>query len=227
MKILFNLLAAILLLTPFCLAQDPLPVLKSSWKVTVQKAVQVETPTTGPARLMTADDSNIARTNRAAMTDHPQDPRDMSPDGRRAAIEKNEQEARTPQPQDVKGFQYSATVRNDGAKTVKVIYWEYRFTELANSANVSRRQFVCSINLKKGGEMDLAAFSTLSPSDTIDAESLQKAAEKLFDEKVLVNRIEFADGTLLQRGNWKFEDVQKTVEHLTQKPTGKENCSAL
>jgi hypothetical protein len=227
MRSLFIALAVIVMFVPLCLAQDPLPVLRSNWKASVQRGVQTELPTTGPARQMTGDDTMIARTNRAAMTDHPQNPSDISPDGRRAVIEKNEQEARTPQPQDVKGFQYSATVRNDGAKSAKVIYWEYRFTELANPANVSRRQFLCSVNLKKGADMELLAFSTLSPSDTVNAASLAKTAEKLFDEKVVVNRIEYSDGSLLQRGGWKYDDVKAQVERITQKPWTNEVCRPL
>lgn len=223
----FYTLCFTLVLAACCFAQDPMPVLKSSWKAATQKAERTELPATGPARLLTADDSNIARTNRAAMTDHPENPSEMDPDGRRAAIEKNEQDANTPRPQDVNGFQYSAWVRNDSQKVVKAIFWEYRFTELANPANISHRQFVCSVNLKKGAEMELRAFATLSPSDTISAGSLAKAAEKLFDEKVIVNRIEFADGPALQRGNWKFEDVQKSVERATQSPWGKEVCRPL
>jgi hypothetical protein len=118
-------------------------------------------------------------------------------------------------------------VRNDSGQTIKVIYWEYSFTEIARPTNTVRRQFLCGLNLKKGGEAELSAFSLLAPSDVIDASSLSKPKEKLFDEKVQVNRIELSDGSILQRGNWKLKDVQSDVDRATSTPWGKEICRAL
>lgn len=217
----------LLLLSPVCFAQDPLPVIKSNWQPAVRKGQKTDAPPTGPAKQMTVDDTYIERVNRAARTDHPDDPSTLTPDGRRAMIEKNEQEAKMAQPVDLNGFAYSATVRNDGSKTVKVIYWEYQFREISHPENLTRRQFLCSVNLKKGSELELAAFSTLGPSDTIDAATLAASKEKAFDERVQVNRIEYADDDVLQRGNWKFADVKAAVVRATATPWGKEICRAL
>ena len=132
-----------------------------------------------------------------------------------------------PKASDVSGYNYSASVRNDSGKTVKVIFWEYRFTEIARPSNVVRRQFLCSVNLKKGSRMDLSAFSILAPSDTIDAESLAKLTEKLFDEHVQINRIEFSDDSVLQRGGWKLDDVKSSIDRVTSTPWGREVCRVL
>lgn len=227
MAVVVRLSILLLTVSAACFAQDPLPVLKFGWAASIKKAQKAEVPQTGPAKLMTVDDTMIARTNRAARTDHPDDPSQQTPDGRRAIIEKNEQEARMPQPTDVKGFNYTATVRNDSTKTVMVIYWEYRFAELAHPENVARRQFLCSVNLKTGAQIELSAFSTLAPTDTIAAPLLTSAGEKLFDEKVQVNRIEYADDDVLQRGNWKLADVKAAVTRATATPWGKEICRQL
>lgn len=214
-------------LTALCYSQDPLPVIKSSWQPSVQKARKADVSQTGPARQMMVDDTVGPRKAREFSTDHPDNPSDQSPDGRRSVIERNEQEANAPQPKDTAGFSYSATVRNDGSKTVKVVYWEYRFTELANPTNVVRRQFLCSVNLKRGSEIELSAFSTQGPTDVINTASLAKSDTKLFDEKVQVNRIEYADDDVLQRGNWKFADVKASVDRATSTPWGKEICRPL
>jgi len=217
----------LLLASTFCLAQDPLPVIKSSWHLSTQKAAKVEAPLSGPAKALTPDDLNVARTARDFRTDHPQDPSELTPDGRRASIEKNEQEAKTPQFTDTPGFLYNASMRNDSTKNVKVIFWEYRFTEVAHPENVVRRQFLCAVNLKKGGEIELSAFSTLGPTDVIDATTLARTNEKLFDEHVQVNRIEYSDDSVVQRGNWKLADVKAGVDRATSTPWGKEICRAL
>ena len=221
------ILVAVLALVTFCYPQDPMPVLRSSWQTTVQKGKKVESQETGPARQMMVEDTLGPRKAREFSTDHPDNPSDQSPDGRRSVIEKNEQEAGAPQPKDTAGFIYSATVRNDGSKTVKVIYWEYRFTEIATPTNIVRRQFLCSVNLKKGAEVELTAFSTQGPTDVINTASLAKADTKLFDEKVQVNRIEYADDDVLQRGHWKLADVKASVDRVTSTPWGKEICRPL
>jgi hypothetical protein len=164
---------------------------------------------------------------RAARTDNPENPSDLTIDGRRAALDKIEQQARTPSAKSVPGFMYWVRARNDGNKTAKVIYWEYSFTELATPTNVVRRHFLCSVNLKKGSEMELSAFSTWGPTDVINADSLAKSNEKVFDEKVQINRIEYADDTILQRGNWKLADVKTAVDRATSTPWGKEICRPL
>ena len=217
----------LLLLPCVCVAQDPLPVISSNWRLSTQKGEKVEVPTSGPAKALTADDQNFARNVRALRTDHAQDPGETTPDGRRAELDKIEQQARTPQPNDVHGYTYSAKVRNDGDRTVQVIFWEYRFTEIAHPANVVRRQFLCSVKLKKGAEIELLAFSALGPTDVINADDLAKSKEKLFDEFVQVNRIEYSDDSVVQRGNWKFADVKAAVERATATPWGREMCRAL
>ena len=217
----------VLLISPYCFSQDPMPVLNSSWQRTIQKAPKTSIDATGPARGMTAADKYFQRKAREQRVDPPNDPSLMTEDDRRAVIEKAEQESRMPKTADVLGYSYVTNVRNDSGKTVKVIFWEFRFIEIARPTNVIRRQFLCSVNLKNGDSKELSVFSLLAPSDVIDAESLAKSTDKLFDEKVFVNRIEFSDGTLRQRGNWKYEDVQKSVERATSAGWGKEMCRGL
>ena len=140
MSFLVKALVLICLASPCALSQDPLPVLDVGWRFATQKAPKTDQPTTGPAKALTDDDKVFQRNIRNARTDHPQDPTELTPDGRRAAIDKIEQEAQTKKPDDVRGYFYSARVRNDSGQTIKVIYWEYSFTEIARPTNTVRRQ---------------------------------------------------------------------------------------
>jgi len=204
-----------------------MPVLGSSWRPTVQKAPDPVVPTTGPARAITVDDTYVNRKAREFRTDHPSNPSEDSVDGRAQQIEKNVAQSQTPKGEDVAGFVYSASVRNDSGKNVKVVFWEYRFTEKAKPENVSRRQFICGVNLKKSDKMELSAFSRIGPSDTVDAASLAKSNGNVFDERVQVNRVEFSDGTVLQRGSWKYADYQAAIERATSTSWGNEVCRAF
>ena len=223
MKILLATLLG-LLIPPLCFAQDPMPVLSSAWQRDVKKAVDSRPEPNTPMRAVLADDKNFQRNAREQRTDKPLDPNKDSVDARSAQLERMEQESRSATPQDSPGFTYSARVRNDSGKTAKVIFWEYRFIELANPTNVVRRQFLCSVNLKKGAEMDLSAFSLLAPSGSIDVKSLEKTSDKLFDERVQINRIEFSDDTVIQRGGWKYDDYKSSIEKAASTPWGKEVC---
>jgi hypothetical protein len=73
----------------------------------------------------------------------------------------------------------------------------------------------------------LSVYSTLGPSDVLTVESLAKADEKIFEERVQINRIELSDGNILQRADWKYSDVKKQVERVTSTPWGNEICRAL
>jgi len=226
-RVLIRISVFLFLLSAACYGQDPMPVLSFEWQRTVVKVQKQDTTTSGPARAVTPDDKYFQRKARENRTDLPTDPNEATIDARRAAMDKAVEESRAKQPNDISGYSYLASVRNDSGKTIAIVFWEYRFVELARPTNVVRRQFLCSVKVKNGDRVNLTAFSTLGPSDVIDAESLSKTNEKLFDERVQINRIEFSDGTFRQRGNWKLEDVKSSVDRMTSTPWAKEICRAL
>lgn len=222
----------ILLIASCSLAQtpgtaSPLTILESGWRHDRKPAKKAENQTVAPVRAMTADDKNFRRTVLAQQSKSTVDPVENTTDGRRAALEKIVQESQTPKPGDTNGYSYHAKTRNDGSKKIEIVFWEYRFIELANPTTLVRRQFLCAANMKPGETKDLSVFSLLGPSEVISAESLASAENKLFDEKVRVNRIEFSDGSLVQRRDWKYEDHQKAIERATTTPWGKEVCRGL
>jgi hypothetical protein len=69
--------------------------------------------------------------------------------------------------------------------------------------------------------------STLGPSDVISADSLTNSSGRLFDEKVLINRIEYSDGAILHRRDWKMDEVKAGIKKATSTPWGREVCRPL
>jgi len=226
MRFFFQSWILILLASSFGFAQDPMPVLRAGWQRTVQPAAKADDNYQGPAREVTADNKYFQRKAREGRTDITVDPTETTMDARSAAMDRAVRESRAPKADDVAGYAYVAEVRNDSGKTVEVIYWEYRFAETASPSNVVRRQFLCGRKLKNGEKLSLSAFSLHGPSNTITLESLAKT-DKLFNEEVIVNRIEFSDGSILQRPDWKYADVKSGVERATSSPWGKEICRPL
>lgn len=232
MKNFPKVLLIILLIIPYSFGQNPnqdspVTIVESNWQRARKPQQKPDNEAVGPVRLMTADDKNFQRTAREQQSKGAIDPRETTVDGRRAALEKVVQDSRTPKQDDSNGYFYFAKVKNDGSKKIEVIFWEYRFTELENPLNIVRRQFLCAAKLKPGEKFDLSAFSMLGPSDVIAAESLAKTTEKIFDEKVIVNRIEYSDGSLVQRRDWKYDDVSKAVDRVTSTSWGREVCRSI
>ena len=206
-----------------------LTVLGSRWtKISRKSDSKQEAAAPMPAAALTRADLNFER-NRRANLDPPgtRYPEHDSIDARAAEIEKSVRAAQKTAPKDVAGFEYRAKVRNAGAHAVEVVFWEYEFAETAAPANVVRRQFLCGVQIKPGKEKELLAFSPSGPSAVIGVESLANRPADLFAEKVTVNRVEYADGTIWQRRDWNFGEVRASIARAISTPWGSEMCRGL
>jgi hypothetical protein len=230
------LLLLTLLLPPVWPAQNVAPaddgsalvVLAAKWSKSRQKTVaRPETVTASPAAAVIPANRNYERNQR---NNDPRAARDLNADtidGRSAALEKSVQEARAPKPKSVDVYAYRVKLRNEGEKAIDVLFWEYQFTESSNPSNVVRRQFLCGVQIKPKKEKELQATSYSGPSGSISAESLGSKTASPYAEKAVINRVEYADGTIWQRKGWNFAAVKPAVARAIQTPWGLEMCRSL
>jgi hypothetical protein len=155
------------------------------------------------------------------------DPNGDTVDARSAVLERNVQESRSSGAKAVDGFAYQAKVRNEGGKVIEVLFWEYQFIESANPTNVARRQFLCGVRIKPDKEKELRAFSVSGPGDVISAGSLDGKSGSPYQEKVVINRVEYADGSIWQRKDWNFAEVRSALARAVATPWGPEMCRGL
>jgi hypothetical protein len=181
----------------------------------------------GPAPAMTAANKNFERNRRINDPAGVRDPNGDTLDGRSAAMEKSVQESRAPKRKEVDGYEYRVKFRNAGAKAVEVVFWEYRFTDSSSPSNVARRQFLCGVGIKPGKEKDVISFSVSGPSNVVSAGSLANESGPSYAEKVVVNRVEYADGDIWQRKDWDFSEVRESIKRATSTPWGTEMCRGL
>ncbi|HEX8492497.1 MAG TPA: hypothetical protein VF658_06620 [Pyrinomonadaceae bacterium] len=184
-------------------------------------------PTNAPAPDMIAAKNIALRNPRPQGRVGAPDPNTETIDARSAALEKNVQESLSPSTTHVDGYAYQTKIRNAHTQNINVVFWEYQFKERSNPTNVVRRQFLCSTKIKPGKERELLAFSALGPSDVISVDSLTKKSGNLFEEKVVINRVEYADGSILQRKDWNFAEVKLSIERAIRTPWGTEMCRSL
>jgi hypothetical protein len=202
-----------LLLMPGPRAQDPVtseetPLVVTSFKwardrKTIENAVSVST---SPAPAMIAANKNFEKQRRVNDPAGVRDPNQDTLDGRSAELDRIVNQSREPQPVD--GFTYSVKVQNGSGKSIQTIFWEYQFKESAHPTNVTRRQFLCSARINPDKGKDLQVFSLSGPSNVVNVKSLSKAPASQFLEGVLINRVEFTDGTFWQRQGWNVNDLK-------------------
>jgi hypothetical protein len=203
-------------------------VLGFKWDKSRQTIVNPNTAvSTAPVRAVIQDNKILERNARAQIPAGARDPNEETIDGRSAALEKSVQESRSTKSGSLDGFEYRAKIRNVSKKAIEILFWEYQFTESSNPAAVVRRQFLCAVKVKPDKEKELLAFSLSGPSDVISVGNLSNKSGKLFQEKVLINRVEFADGAIWQRKDWKFAEIKLALARVTGTPWGSEMCRGL
>ena len=171
-----------------------------------------------PARAVITANKNFQRNARINDPAGTRDPNEDTLDGRGEALEKAVQESRTPKAEPIDGFEYRATVQNASKKVVEILFWEYQFIDSSNPANVTRRQFLCGVNMKPDKQKELQAFGLSGPGEVISVGSLANQAEKVFQEKVLINRVEYSDGSIWQRKDWNAAEIKLTYQRAMATP---------
>jgi hypothetical protein len=206
----------------------PVTVVSARWTKSRQKIEKTDTQGPAPAPAMTAADRNFDRNRRIASDpSNIRDPNADTLDARSAAMEKVGREARSPKFEMVEGYAYRVKVQNAAQKAVEVLFWEYQFEETANPSNLTRRQFLCGAQIKGGKEKELQAFGGSGPAGSVSAESLANSAASPFAERVVVNRVEYADGSIWQRKDWNYAEVRASIQRAVSTPWGAEMCRAL
>ena len=94
------------------------------------------------------------------------------------------------------GYRYKLHVRNIGAKTIKLIDWDYVFLKTTDGSEIARHQFTSEEKIKPGSEKELSVFTLSPPSRAVSASALGKNGQPPFNEKVVVVRVVYTDGSV-------------------------------
>lgn len=95
-------------------------------------------------------------------------------------------------------FKYRLELRNHGSKVIKLVFVDYQISATSDPDNPSHRQFACTLKVKPGETKKAEAYSLLPPSRIISATAAQAAPV----EKLIINRLEYHDGSFWQRPGW-------------------------
>lgn len=202
-------------------------VLTSKWYKSRQVIENLNAGGVAPASAVLPLNKNFDRNRRESLSAGARDPNADTVDGRAAALEKSVQDARAPKQKPVDGYAYRVKVQNTSKKVIEVMFWEYQFIDPSNAATVTRRQFLCGVNIKPDKGWELQAFSLSGPSEVVSVDSLGNKSELRAKERVVINRVEYADGTIWQRKDWNFAEVKQGIARALGTPWGAEMCRGL
>jgi len=113
---------------------------------------------------------------------------------RRADLANAERNASSSSPRRQDYYVLRLEVRNVGQNTTKNIVWE--FQPAVQTVDVEARQYICKMKAKPN---ESKVFELMSPAAPVKVVSADKKAQ---EGKVVINRIEYADGSIWKRKGW-------------------------
>jgi hypothetical protein len=194
-------------------SKSPVVIVSASWlrdRRASDQAVQSITPAAAPTRA----DKNFERQKRANDPIGVRDPNADTLDTRGSELERIVQQSRQTQP--VNGYTYLIKIHNVSAKVIRNVFWEYEFTQIGNATGVTHRKFMCGGDIKPDRQRELEIFSLVGPSEVVNVKTLDKGAGDKYRAAVIINRVEYADGTFWQRYGWNL-DGYKLLPDLSAK----------
>ena len=96
-------------------------------------------------------------------------------------------------------FIYKATIKNAGSKAIKSIDWDYVFLEHGTENEVGRQQFTSEEKVSPGKTKELVVTINKPPTKTISLTALNDNERGSLDGRIILVRIDYADGTSWQR----------------------------
>jgi len=230
MKLLFIFGVLLTLLFPYqATSNDSSPLLVTGFKWSRARRT-VETPpeqSTVPARAMIPQNKNFARNARVNDPAGVRDPNADTLDGRSEALEKSVQESRSAKPKARDGYAYRIKVQNPGPKVIEIVFWEYQFQDPADPSLSARRQFLCGVNIGANKSKDLEGFSLSGPSEVVNVKTLENKSDNPLHQRVVINRVEYADGSIWQRKDWSLSEVKASYERVLRERWAPGTCKAL
>ena len=93
---------------------------------------------------------------------------------------------------------YEVKVRNTGKKGIRILTWDYVFFEPGTEREIGRRRFVSKVRIGSGRTRNVVMYSAIPPTGTVDASKADTKSGDQYSEQVVIQSVEYADGTVWQ-----------------------------
>lgn len=110
-------------------------------------------------------------------------------------------------------YSYRIKLRNTGAATIKFIVWDYETIDPASAGTSPPHTFKCSTRIKPNSTAVLNAITHSPPERIINA----KSAGGQRDQRGIIDRVEYEDGSVWQRPGWNLADSNQITRPKTSR----------
>ena len=97
------------------------------------------------------------------------------------------------------GYRYKVTLRNDGNRTIKSVDWDYIFIDPTTGQEAARHQFTSDEIIKPGKSKEVSVLYLIPPVKTVNVKMLDKKNPLRFEDRVVIARVIFSDGSTWQQ----------------------------
>lgn len=96
-------------------------------------------------------------------------------------------------------YVYQIKVQNSGAKRITAVDWEYQFLDPNTGQSMGSRRIPTKVKIKPGEARVLQVKLLQQPTGVVNADQLDKKYREQFTERVIIHRLEYADGSIWER----------------------------
>lgn len=139
----------------------------------------------------------------------PADTRDLG--SRKADLRKVDKQATVSADKHGNTYQLFLEFKNTGPNVVRSLIWEFRPT--ATPADYAPKQYLCALRIKPKQKRTLELWTPYSPVKVISA---TVRPEGLKDGEVIINKIEYLNGSVWQRSDWRYLLPADSTEQLSE-----------
>ena len=137
------------------------------------------------------------------------DSRDLG--SRRIDLRTMEKQAAVTADKPVDNYQLRLELKNTGANGVRGLVWEFRPT--AGPEDYQPKQYLCALEVKPKEKKILDIWTPYVPVKVINVDERKDA---LKDGTVVINEIEYTDGTVWKKRGWNYRLPADALHKLTE-----------
>jgi hypothetical protein len=139
----------------------------------------------------------------------PSDNRDLT--SRRVDLRTMEKKAEVTAEKTVEYYELRLELRNTGPNVVRGLIWEFRPT--AGPDDYKPKQYLCALQVKPKEKKALDIWTPYVPVKLI---SVDERKDALKDGIVVINEIEYADGSVWKKRGWNYRLPANSFQRLTE-----------
>ena len=96
------------------------------------------------------------------------------------------------------GYVYEITVKNNGAKRIRQLVFNYSYTDARTQVTVVR-EYKSNVKIRPGTVAKLVVHTQMRPMGTIDASQAGANRPDLSPDQIVIKRLKYDDGSVWQR----------------------------